>query len=47
MDQSIFDIMTAKQIAELYIIFLGATALLVAVSALIFTILSQNKTEKK
>lgn len=47
MDQSIFDIMTAKQIAELYIIFLSVTALLGAVSAAIFTILFENKTEKK
>jgi hypothetical protein len=43
MEQSIFDIMTAKQIAELYLVFLHVTAILVAVAALLYTVLFGDK----
>lgn len=43
MEQSIFDIMTPKQIAELYLIFLHVTALLVAVAAALFSVLFGDK----
>ena len=43
MEQSIFDIMTPKQIIELYFVFLCVTALIAGVSAALFTFLFENK----